>query len=262
MINHISSLLSNKSPEAQITAVGFPVDYRYSPIDFPEPIQSIRKIIFGVKPDAAMLDYRTWECLKAISSSPFLPLLDRYDDRNSYRELLSRSVLLSYKPSLVPISSLERPAIIGSPADPTIYGGMACDAMIAIAGGVATVTMRKPSNMPPYTVNFGSDPLLTISIAGTGYSVVVAQANGQSGLFGVLLKPQSSLIDLVPRLEQAGYDALSYLFEPKEDMLSEDVALLKNLKYHFFYDRTRCYVLDAIIGALVIQSEYVRNANG
>lgn len=101
MINHARTLLLNISAKMNRNEVpGYEyIPANFAPIDLPQTLNTVHKLLFGADPDNYFANLRARELLQYIHSTDLEPYLYQFDSRITYRAQNSNELFADFDPA-------------------------------------------------------------------------------------------------------------------------------------------------------------------
>ncbi len=214
MINHARTLLMNVDGSAPLTAylAEEVVDPDYRAVDFPTPIDQVRRALFGADPDRHMLNYRCRELLAAVHASPLAGYVTALDPRVTYR-FDDPAVVdpATWTPAVTPLAGAGTLTVLGEAAPPDATGRLYHKVLVTVTspGVVEMERLTAPLSKP--VLNFSAGDQLPL--AGTGHTVrIPSAASGQQWTVEVYARPRRGLVELAAAASGLGEPVYLYLF--------------------------------------------------
>lgn len=262
MLNHFRTLLLNLDGDSASDA-NFPGEEIIPPgfrsIALPTYLQSLRRELFGARPDRAMLNYRLYQFLSVLHDTELEEYILDLDSRTTYgvrEDLFDNSLFV---PSSIKTGSQDSALFIFGPdATPDDSGVMREDWQVVLTSTTtADISHRsypKVSDSISFTVTDGLSSL--INVPGSGYSVKIK--NGVAGdrwSIEAFSRPSRSLGTIVAGLRSVGETTLLQLFgsSPEEPFLT-----FRNL---WAKHPETAYQLGGLLLAVGYRTEELRSSN-
>jgi hypothetical protein len=161
LVNHVRTLLLNQPASAE-TPLGEYVPPSFRTVVVPLAVQSARNLLFGLRPDAMMLDYRLRQYMAMLHSTELAELVIADDPRITYTPGDRSMTDFDFAPAILPIGHTVPLFLAGDP--PTASDGRmtyAWQIKVLIAGypgPVAAVTRRSPtSGYAEYPISYANN---------------------------------------------------------------------------------------------------------
>ena len=267
MFNHARTLLLNAtgSNNPGMDYLGEElIPAGYSSLPLSTPIQNIRNQLFGVEPDRAMLNYRSYQLLSMIEKTDLQEFVTDLDPRITYELGQEHTFALhsTWEPKLSQISGTldDVLTISGTPARPDYVGKLYYQFEVDIQSPTVIQIKRQtpPVKAESQSLSLTSGLSDPFDLFYTGYQAFVNTLNANaSWRIEGYLRPQVDLPEIVSSLESVGDDTLAAVFGVQH---VEPWDTFRNL----WYDGTDLvYRLGAITLALIYRTDELRkNPNG
>tara|TARA_R110000824_G_scaffold25456_3_gene88696 strand:+ start:10682 stop:11473 length:792 start_codon:yes stop_codon:yes gene_type:complete len=190
----------------------------YVPVIFPSYLSSIRNILFGAKPDRAMLNYRAAQLLGMISSTELQQYVEELDPRITYSSYqLQLAQPLTFSPTVTQYGEKDLSKIltvVGNSNSPDSTGVSGYDYRVTVDGvNLVIDRLASPTSSTQHVLSFTAGLSEPYSLTGTGYSVRVntSTLDGGWSVRG-FLRPTRTLPDLDQSLRSLGEPTFLQLF--------------------------------------------------
>lgn len=254
MINHFRTLLMNVDgsfplPEYLAEEI---VDPAYLSVDFPTPIDQVRRVLFGADPDRHMLNIRCAQLLALVHATPLSEHVYKFDPRVTYNFRRPDLVVPeTWTPKVNRIDGSGTLTVLGDPEPPDSGGRLHHSYMVTTDGpGLATVERL---TRPFSKVVFEFAPNDRIPLARSGCDCRLgSDLTGQTFKVDIYSRPRRDLGQLCDAASRLGEPVYNYLFGLTK---AEPFQTFREL---FFRKRELPLRLSALVCALVYRSEEAR----
>lgn len=141
MINHARTLLLNQQVDpGELGGEFIPPEFR--PVTLPGPLQAVRRLLFGTRPDALKLNYRVAQFLGVLHAGRFSEYVTALDSRVTYRQF--RDDLFAMRSEYqVAGDKPQDLVVLGPDAEETAEGVLRWTWQVSIPeSGVAVLTLQ------------------------------------------------------------------------------------------------------------------------
>ena len=181
MYNYARTLLLNiKGSDSYFSSIPGDelIPSEYVPALLPTYLKNVRNVLFGSRPDRAMLDYRAAQLLTMIGSTELQQYVEELDPRITYSSYqLQLAQPSTFQPTVIQYGEQDPSkvlTVIGSPSSPDESGAVGYDFRVTVDGVNITVDkLVSPTSSIQEVLSFSSGLSDPYPLAGTGYSVRV-----------------------------------------------------------------------------------------
>jgi len=258
MLNHIWTLLINENVTSSVRGrLGeLPQTPGYKKVSLTSGLNSIKRCLYGSRPDLEMLNYRTHQFIKCLLNSSLSSYAYTFDSRNTYDEsitdFLGKEVYLP-KPKLISGSTSLSLNIHGLPVPPDSNGIIRHSYSLITSGNDLILT----NLLGISTTITGIAANEQKKLGDSGYLFSLSNPNQtQSWLIEFLNKPTFSLKTLINDISSVGEPALNELFGIA---VIEPYITFKNV---FFNAQDLPLKCSAVCLALAYRTEEIRKKFG
>lgn len=232
-------------------------------VELPNELDTIRARLFGADPDRAMLNYRVWQYMRLLHSTPELEgfVLD-LDPRITYLQTFKTDLFEpdTFKPVVTQIAGIAAELFIaGSGASPDASGRMyhqyRVDVLSASTVGIEQQT--KPLDFTIHDTVYTDGLSNRVTLGGSGYDIMLSTDEPSAEYrVSVFNRPSWELGDIAVAVESVGEPVLLELFgvAPTEPFLT-----FKNL---WTSHRELPFKLGGLLLALIYRTNLIRGTIG
>jgi hypothetical protein len=190
----------------------------YVPVILPSYLKNVRSILFGAKPDRAMLNYRAAQLLGMISTTELQQYIESLDSRITYSSYqLQLAEPSTFEPVVTQYGEIDPSKIltvIGTPNVPDDSGVSGYDYRITVDGvNILIEKLFSPTSSTQEVLSFTSGLSDPYPLPGTGYSVRVNTSTLDGGwTVRGFLRPTRTLSTLAQDLSSLGEPDFLQLF--------------------------------------------------
>ncbi len=256
MYNHARSLLVNLNG-SQSLYEGFPgeefIPENYKQLELPTYLDSVRARLFGVKPDRAMLNYRTAQLLSLIAQTDLNSYVLALDSRLTYSnfDLFSFDFFPTVTRYEGNSNNLE---LIGSPISPDVSGVSRFEFNVEVSSGNLTVKRYSwPQIQNTEAIELTDSLSQAVPLPYSGYSVKVTSTDDASWKIKGYLKPTTNLSSVLENFNSIGEPTLLSLFGPAP------VEPYKTFYNCWKSHKEFAYKLSGIVMAVIYRTEEIRH---
>lgn len=213
MVNHVRSLLLNR-PARAASPWGEYVPPESRELDLPGYLRTVRAVLFGTRPDAAMLDYRLRQYVTLLHATELAEFVTLPDPRVTYEPGSGDPADFAFDPAVEPLGPAGDLYVLGG--TPTARDGQMAHAwLVTVAGGAVTVERRSPGRaLASAPLAYAEGLSDEYPLVGSRLSVRFSEgpAAGPGWTVTCLGRPDSDPGQVAANLGAVGEDALLGLF--------------------------------------------------
>lgn len=221
MVNHARTLLLNRrNTELQSSWSEFVSD-EFVPTALPTYLQKTWNVLFGLSPDAMMMNWRANQYMNVLASSEFYEYVTALDSRDTIPKTYKK---ITDDLPVIACSTSSNPAIfIGQPIDVPSLGRMGHNFRVVYSETPDVFTVNNIGldtevtyAATPSGSNYAKIPLGTSTVYFTT-AVSPALTEGDEWLVELVATPSKSLVDIVNDLEKVSTEYMSQIMTASKE---------------------------------------------
>lgn len=262
MLNHSRTLLVNARADAAASPGDEYIPEDFVPVPLSAGLETVRRIIFGARPDRVMLNYRASQLLGIVHATELSDHLRHFDNRLMYRPFVANLADPAvFRPAVsCPLGHVADLIIAGTPVPPD-GTGLTTYKLVVTTGNDENVTITCSTPAPPtaetFAGNFSSRLSIEMPLGKSGYTCRVHKLSHTVSWFvDLLVRPVRTPGDLAADVAVSGVSAMEALFGDTSDATT---ALYRDI-----WETARDMPLRvaAMTLALIRQTELRRSTRG
>lgn len=266
MYNHARTLLMNVTGEyGAFSGLHpgeelIPPDFR--PIAMPNYMRVFRSQLFGLMPDKAFMNIRTFQLLQLLDSTDLHFRKLEFDSRITY-DLSTTSDIFdasTYLPAIQKVDSQSDAGLIvsGIPLSPDVVGRSYFEYCVTVVDSNTVRVDRRTgltgTTSEEFNVALNSGLTDSVPLSGSGYTVRLSIMDpGMQWVIRGYLKPTGSLVDVSQTIQSIGESHLLQLFGTSDDEPYKTFRNCWNSHPDF------AYKISGLVLAMIFRTEELRN---